>query len=142
MKKLVLRRHLLTTLYIFCLKLFNSKSKFVPYILMEWVNIKNNLFGMCPDSQTLIQVKSVFKYIQLTNLYFLFNIFLSIIRRFLSKRFLATVCWIVKLRKFTIPTGIVSVIVHYTIKGSKYNWLHWNLILKLFQDDLPPPPPQ
>ncbi|XP_023320480.1 uncharacterized protein LOC111695393 [Eurytemora carolleeae] len=31
------------------------KSKFVPYILMEWIIVKDNRDGMCPDVQLLIQ---------------------------------------------------------------------------------------
>ena len=53
----------------------------------------------------------------------LFNTFLIIIRRFLGKRiFKQQIVESVKMRKFTTPTGIVFVIVHYTINRSKYNW--------------------
>ena len=47
------------------------------------------------------------------------NTFLLIIRHLLVNLFLTTICRILKMRKFTTPTGIVLVIVHYTINSSK-----------------------
>merc|ERR1719354_533435 len=40
-----------------------NKTKFIPYIYMEWIHIHNNLNGMCPDFKKLIQgfVKSGYK---------------------------------------------------------------------------------
>ena len=49
----------------------------------------------------------------------MFYTFLIIIRRFLVNRFFEQqFAESVKRKKFTIPTGIVLVIVHYTINGS------------------------
>ena len=55
----------------------------------------------------------------------LFNTFLIIISRFLVKRFFKQqIAESVKMWKFTTPTGIIIMIVKYTIIGSKSNWYH------------------
>ena len=58
------------------------------------------------------------KYKKCTAVYLLFYTLLLIIRRFLVKRFYQQFAESVQRRKLTTPTGIILVILHYTINGS------------------------